>query len=66
MFVLVLASWLKKKAVQVYPKLETYLRLLYMLEWTGRPWWSVPVRSVYTHVPPTPGLCSKAVTEKPG
>ena len=31
---------------------ESYLRFLYMLECIGSPCLSVPVSSVYTHVPP--------------
>ena len=51
-------------AVAAWQQPCTYLRFLYMLEWIGRPWLSVPVSSVYTHVPPIPRLCSNALTEK--
>lgn len=39
---------------------STHLRLLYMLEWTGRPYWSRSTSSVYTHVPPILPVCSNA------
>ena len=55
-----------RKQAHTHTHSHTYLRFLYMLEWTGKPCWSVPVLSVYTHVPPTPGPCSKALTEKRG
>jgi len=37
-----------------------YLRLLYMLEWTGKPYWSLSTSSVYTQVPPMLFVCSNA------